>query len=51
MIFIPRKWHKQINCHIPMLDEKGEQYLYQKDQKIKRVNLYWNAFSNPSLFY
>lgn len=51
MIFLPRKWYKPINCHIPMLDKKGDQYLYKKDQKIKRPTVYWNAFSNASLFY
>ena len=51
MIFIPRKWNKPINCHIPMLDEKGNQYLYRKEQKIKKPNFYWNTFSNASLFY
>lgn len=51
MIFIPRKWHKPVNCHIPMLDKNGNQYLYRKDQKIKKPKFYWNAFSNASLFY
>jgi hypothetical protein len=51
LIFIPRKWFTPINCHIPMLDENGNQYLYRKDQKIKRPAFYWNAFSNASLFY
>ncbi len=51
MIIIPRKWFTPINCHIPMLDENGNQYLYKKDQKIKRPSFYWNAFSNASLFY
>ena len=51
MIIIPRKWFTPINCHIPMLDENGNQYLYRKDQKIKRPRFYWNTFSNPSLFY
>lgn len=51
MIFIPRKWFTPINCHIPMLDEKGNQYLYKKDQRIRKPKFYWNAFSNASLFY
>ena len=51
MAFIPRKWFTPINCHIPMLDEKGNQYLYRKGQKIKKPEFYWNAFSNSSLFY
>lgn len=51
MIFIPKKWFKPINCHIPMLDENHHQFLYKKDQKIKRPTVYWNAASNPSAFY
>lgn len=51
MVFIPRKWFTPINCHIPMLDGSGNQYLYRKEQKIKKAKIYWNAFSNPSLFY
>jgi hypothetical protein len=51
MIIIPRKWFTPINCHIPMLDENGNQYLYRKGQKIKRPKPYWNAFSNASIFY
>lgn len=51
MIFIPRKWYTPINCHIPMLDDKGGQYLYKPDQKIKKPELYWNVFSNANLFY
>lgn len=50
-IFIPRKWFKPKNCHIPMLDDKGGQYLYKPDQKIKKPELYWNVFSNANLFY
>ncbi|MCE3227659.1 MAG: hypothetical protein K0S32_2210 [Bacteroidetes bacterium] len=49
--FLPKKWPKRINCHIPMLDDKGNQYLFQPDQKIKKKELYWNIFSNANLFY
>lgn len=51
MIIIPRKWFTPINCHIPMLDENGDQYLYRKGQKIRKPKFYWNTFSNASLFY
>jgi hypothetical protein len=51
LVFIPRKWYKPINCHIPMLDRDGNQYLYKKDQKIKKPEFYWSAFSNASVFY
>jgi hypothetical protein len=49
--WLPKKWFKRNNCHIPMLDDKGRQYLYREGQKIKASSLYWNVFSNPSLFY
>lgn len=51
MIFIPRKWYKPINSHIPMLDTEGNQYLYKEGQKIKEPELYINMFSNAALFY
>ena len=51
MRFIPKKWNKAKNCHIPMLDGKGNQYLYSKDQKIRAPKLYWNVYSNANVFY
>lgn len=49
--FLPKKWFKRTNCHIPMLDMNGEQYLYKPEQKIKKPEFYWNVFSNANLFY
>ncbi len=51
MIFIPKKWHKSKNCHIPMLDTEGNQYLYKPNQKIKKPQPYWNLFTGTALFY
>jgi hypothetical protein len=51
MPFIPKKWIKPVNCHIPMLDTAGNQYLYKREQKIKKPQLYWNVFSNAAMFY
>jgi len=51
LIFIPRKWFKQINSHIPMLDRDGNQYLFKSSQEVKRPHFYWNTFSNSSAFY
>lgn len=51
MKFIPKKLNKAKNCHIPMIDEKGNQYLYQPESKIRKPDLYWNIFSNPNVFY
>lgn len=49
--WLPKNWFKRNNCHVPMLDNKGGQYLYSEGQKVKAPRLYWNVFSNPSLFY
>ncbi len=48
---LPKSWFKRNNCHIPMLDDKGNQYLYKPEQKIKQPEFYWNVFSNANLFY
>lgn len=49
--FLPRNWFTRKNCHIPMLDDKNQQFLYGKDQRIKPASFYWNLSVNPSLFY
>jgi hypothetical protein len=51
MKFIPKKWRKNINCHIPMLDDKSEPYLYKEGQKIKPAKAYLNLFGNAGVFY
>ena len=51
MIFLPRAWRSRKNCHIPMLDTAGHQYLYSAGQKIRPVSPYWNAFTSPAIFY
>jgi hypothetical protein len=40
-----------INAHVPMLDDKREQYLFKEGQKVKPMKFYMNAFANPSIFY
>ena len=40
-----------INAHVPMLDDKGEQYLFKAGQKVKPMQFYMNLFSNPATFY
>jgi hypothetical protein len=51
MPFIPKKWNKAKNCHIPMLDEYGNPFLYEEGQQIRKAKLFLNAFSNANLFY
>ena len=40
-----------LNAHVPMLDDKGEQYLFKEGQKVKPMKFYMNLFSNPAVFY
>lgn len=49
--WLPKKWFERTNCHVPMLDDKGGQYLFKEGQNIKPTKLYWNVFSNAGLFY
>ncbi len=49
--FLPKKWRKSKNAHIPMVDEKGQQYLFRETQKIKSAAFYYNFFLNPMGFY
>lgn len=51
MRFIPRKWHRPENCHIPMLDTLGHQYLNKPGQEIKYPQPYWNIFTGAATFY
>lgn len=51
MIFLPRKWRNTINCHIPMIDSNGVQFLYKDGQKIRKPSLFWGIASNASAFY
>lgn len=49
--FVPTSWFHRYNCHIPMLDDKGGQFIYKEGQKVKKPVFYWNTFSNANLFY
>ena len=40
-----------INAHVPMIDDKGEQYLFKEGQKVKPMKFYMDLFSNPAIFY
>jgi len=51
MPFIPSKWNKAQNHHIPMIDTNGNQYLYRKDQKIRKPKLFLNGYTSPNVFY
>ncbi len=49
--FIPRRWYSPVNAHIPMLDERDQQFLKKEGQKVRPAKLYYNAFLNPATFY
>lgn len=49
--FIPKKFRKQKNCHVPMIDANGHQFLFLDQQKIKPKHLYLNFFTNANIFY
>ncbi|MBL7931771.1 MAG: hypothetical protein JNL60_07715 [Bacteroidia bacterium] len=51
MPFVPRKLRKARNCHIPMIDSSGRQYLFEDQQKIRKAKTYLNMFANTNLFY
>ena len=49
--WLPKSWFKRYNCHIPMIDREGNQYLYKPEQKIKKAKPYWGLSTNSNLFY
>ncbi len=51
MNFLPKSWIKNKNCHIPMLDSKGDQYLYKEGQKVRPAKFYFELGGNENLFY
>jgi hypothetical protein len=51
MPFVPAKWNKAQNHHIPMIDSTGNQFLYHKDQKIRKPKLFLNGYTSPNVFY
>jgi len=50
-ILVLPKLTGNINAHVPMLDDKGEQYLFKEDQNVRPMKFYMNGFMNSSLFY
>ncbi|MES2567327.1 MAG: polymorphic toxin type 23 domain-containing protein [Bacteroidota bacterium] len=39
------------NYNMPMIDTTGNQYLYRKDQKIRKPKMLLNAYTSPNIFY
>jgi hypothetical protein len=51
MKFLPQKWIRHKNCHIPMVDESGNPFVYGPDQKVRKPRPFLNLASDPNLFY
>ncbi len=51
LLFLPKKWRSSRNVDMPMIDDKGNQYLYKPGQVIRKPEPYINGFLNPLLFY
>ncbi len=51
MPLVPKKLNKTQNLHIPMIDSAGNQYLYRKDQLIRKPKLFLNGYTCPNIFY
>lgn len=51
MPLVPKKLNKAQNLHIPMIDSTGNQYLYRKDQHIRKPKLFLNGYASPNIFY
>ena len=51
MYFIPAKWVKTKNLHLPMLDKKGLPYLYHQHQQVKKSKFYYQFSLNDNDFY
>jgi len=49
--FLPKKWITHETPHIPMLSDKGDQYCYYPNQKVKPISFYFNAGLNSPVFY
>ncbi|MCX8079723.1 MAG: polymorphic toxin type 23 domain-containing protein [Bacteroidia bacterium] len=52
MIFLPKPFLKKSqNCHMPMISENGDLFLYLKDQRIRRGKIYLQTAINETIFY
>jgi hypothetical protein len=49
--FLPKKWNKVQNRHVPMLDNNGFPYLFREDQMLRKSRWYGQLALNPALFW
>ncbi|MDI1356211.1 MAG: polymorphic toxin type 23 domain-containing protein [bacterium] len=48
---LPEKLHRGKNCHIPMVDQEGQQFLYKEGQEPRKAKFLLNVYTNASVFY
>lgn len=51
MVFIPKKWDKFNNPHIPMLQKNGMPFTYKLGEHIAPTRIFWKLSLNDPLFY
>lgn len=49
--YMPVKWVKHPNYHIPMVAIDGSQYLFTEEQKVKPTTIYFDLGLNTPMFY
>lgn len=49
--FLPKKWNKVQNRHVPMLDVNGFPYVFLDNQKIRKPRFFGQLHLNPALFW
>ncbi|SMG17741.1 toxin 23 [Marivirga sericea] len=47
----PKKWNTAKSRHVPMIDQNGDAFLYEEDQKLRQAKVYWGIFFNSPEFY
>lgn len=48
-LYLPKKWRGNNNHHFPMIDNKGEYYLFKPDQKIRAAKFFAGIHFNPDI--
>ena len=51
LYFVPEKWNKAHNLHLPMVTKDGKAYLYLPDQQLREARFFADISANGSLFY
>jgi len=51
LYFVPKKWNKTKNLHIPMVTRDGKAFLYEEGQEVKKNKFFIDFSANGSLLY